>query len=357
VALLFGYLARVTGDAGHRDAAGALLDEAAGHVAAAPTSPSLFHGFPGVAWAADHVRSLLGEAEPALHDDIDAAVEAWLASPAAAARGFDVVTGLAGLGVYALERAGVPAADRCVDRVVAQLARAARRAPGGLVWIAPDRPDRIDLGLAHGIPGAIALLARCAVRGAAAGATARGLLDGAVTWLLTRRRGDGGFPPCIAGGRPAAPGRDGWCYGGAAFGLALVRASRIGDPAWLAAGLDIARTAARRPASDTGVRDAGLCHGAAALGLIYQRLYHATGDPALRDAARDWVLRILDHREPADRRARGELASTAGFFQATTDGRIPAAGLMNGAAGIGLVLLAASSDVAPDWDRALLLDA
>ena len=363
VALLFGYLARVTGDAGHRDAAAALLDEAGDHLARAPSSPSLFHGFPGVAWAADHLRGVLGERDLALNDDIDIAVDAALGSPACAALGFDVVSGVAGLGVYALERAGRPLADRCADRVVVQLAETARRAPGGLVWIAPGRPGRpgrpeqIDLGLAHGIPGVIALLARYArVCGTGrAGVTARGLLEGAVTWLLAQRRA-GGFPPHVVAApadrsdRSARPGRSGWCYGDAAIGLALIQASRAGDPAWFDAGLQIARAAAARPADQTGVCDAGLCHGAAALALIYLRLAHATGDATLRAAARDWALRILDHRS-----THPDLAATAGFFQATRGAPIAASGLMNGAAGAGLVLLAAASDVTPDWDRALLL--
>jgi hypothetical protein len=376
VALLFGYLARVTGDGAHRAVAGALLDEAAEQLAVAPSAPSLFHGFPGVAWVTDHVRSLVGEGDPALHDDIDAALDGWLASPAAVVPGFDLVTGLAGVGVYALERAGRAAADRSVDRVVARLAATARHVPGGVVWVAPPRPgpaapaettdrpgsadraesadrsgpvrapeqaqrpqpaqpDRIDLGLAHGVPGVIALLARCADRGGSTGRTARDLLDGAVRWLLTQRRGDG-FPPGIVDGRPSARGRNGWCYGDAAIGLALIHASRVGDPAWFDIGLDVARRAAARPASDTGVRDAWLCHGAASLALVYQRLHHATGDRLLREAARAWVRAIFEHRNAAD-------------------GHIAAPGLMNGATGAALVLLAASSDIAPDWDRALLL--
>ncbi|TMQ12642.1 MAG: hypothetical protein E6J90_30745 [Deltaproteobacteria bacterium] len=371
VALLFGYRARITGETGHAAMAAALLDRAADRVARAPTSPSLFHGFTGVAWAADHLRGLAGDADPACNDEIDAAVDAALRCPAGVP-GFDLVTGLVGLGVYALERADRPLARRCVDRVVARLAATARRMPGGpagseggpqhrpaaqAVWTAPDRPDRLDLGLAHGIPGVIALLARCASGSAeaaacsrATAATARDLLDGAVGWLLAQWRPGAGFPPRIVGGRPAPRRRAGWCYGDAAVALALIQASRVGEPAWRSAGLGIARASAARPACEAGVRDASLCHGAAALGLIYQRLYHATGDPLLRDAARRWVLRMLAYRSD-----RHELAPSAGFYLATREAPRAVPGLMNGAAGIGLVLLAATTEIAPDWDRALLL--
>lgn len=384
LALLFGYRAVAEADPDDRARASALLARAGEHLAAAPTTTSLFHGFPGVAWATDHIAALFGERELDAGDDIDDAILARLA--AEPDPGFDLVTGVVGLGVHALERRGHPAADRCADRVVAHLAATARRAPGGLVWwTAPGAPDEVDLGLAHGVPGVIALLARCATpvdssprasRRAGefpwlptdasmsslpgGGATARELLDGAVRWLLQHRRdGDSAFPSRLAldpTGRARDPAsaptaRSGWCYGDAAVALALLRASEVGERAWLDDALALARRAARRPPADTRVRDATLCHGAAALGLIYQRLHHATGDAVMRAAARDWVLRIFDYR---DQRA-GDLSSSAGFFQATRDGRIADRSLMNGAAGVGLVLLAACSHVAPDWDRALLL--
>lgn len=359
VALLFAYLAAVEHDAEHRAIAGALLAQAGERLATAPAPPSLFHGFAGVAWAAHHIGALLGDGDLADHDEIDEAVLAWLGSTAVRAGGFDLVTGLVGLGVYALERRGHPAADRCADRVVAQLAATAHRAAGGLVWwAAPDDLDHVDLGLAHGVPGVIALLARCAHLAGATGTTARELLPGAVAWLLLQRRAEGTVFPSVTGvtgvtgdrsaGRPLA--RSGWCYGDAAVAFAILRASQVGERAWLDDALAIARRATLRPLAETRVRDATLCHGAAALGLIYQRLYDATGDPAIGAAAREWVLRILDYRIAGD-----AFAAAAGFFRATLDEPVADRGLMNGAAGIGLVLLAASSDVAPDWDRALLL--
>jgi lantibiotic biosynthesis protein len=148
-----------------------------------------------------------------------------------------------------------------------------------------------------------------------------------------------------------APARSGWCYGDAGVALAILRASEAaGDPAWRDDALAIARRAALRPLADTRIRDATLCHGAASLALIYQRLYHATGDPAMHAAARTWTLRIFDYRLTDD-----ALAASSGFYQATVDGPAVQRSLLNGAAGIALVLLAAASDVAPDWDRALLL--
>jgi lantibiotic biosynthesis protein len=354
MALLFGYRSVIERDDRDAEIARELLAQAGDQLAEVATTPSLFHGFAGVAWASDHVAALLGERDLADNDEIDAALTGWLGAATGAVSGFDLVTGLVGLGVYALERRGHPAADRCAALVVERLAATAQRAPDGRIWwTAPGAPDVLDLGLAHGVPGAIALLARCAAQGGATGDTARGLLPGAVRWLLALR-GDGetAFPATLTGDQPgdrSRPARSAWCYGDAAVALALVHASQVGEPSWLDAALAIARHAALRPPPRTRVHDATLCHGAAALALIYQRLYHATHEPALLAAARAWSLRILDYR------AAGGFPASAGFFRATLDEPVADRGLMNGAAGIGLVLLAASSDVAPDWDRALLL--
>ena len=86
--------------------------------------------------------------------------------------------------------------------------------------------------------------------------------------------------------------------------------------------------AANRPPDQTGVVDAGLCHGSAGLAHLFNRMYQMTAEPILADAARLWVGRTL------------ELCSAALARDATrTDDAARAAwngpGLLEGAAGIG----------------------
>jgi hypothetical protein len=113
--------------------------------------------------------------------------------------------------------------------------------------------------------------------------------------------------------------------------------------------------AARRSPDASGVIDACLCHGSAGLLHILHRMHHDAPDAVLDQGIRhwrDWTLRA---------RHRDGRPSVAGFSAlARTDGQpawIAERGLLNGAAGIGLALLATICDVAPDWDRALLLSA
>src|SRR5262249_26014505 len=150
-----------------------------------------------------------------------------------------------------------------------------------------------NLGLAHGVPGVIALLGLACADGMDL-RKVRPLLEGAVSWVLAQQHPHG-FPAWI---RPEdtsrSPSRLAWCYGDPGVAAALLGAADcVQEPAWEHAALAIARRAWERPCDQAGVIDAGLCHGAAGLGHLFNRMYQATGEPWLADAARFWFARTL----------------------------------------------------------------
>src|SRR5262249_51780261 len=123
-------------------------------------------------------------------------------------------------------------------------------------------------------------------------------------------------------------------------------------PAWERAALAVALRSAARPPDQAGVRDAGLCHGAAGVGHLFNRMYQATGEPRLAEAARFWFRRALGLRQP-DRGIAGFAA-----FMPEHDGQerwVDEPGLLTGAAGVALALLAACTPVEPAWDCVLLV--
>jgi hypothetical protein len=75
----------------------------------------------------------------------------------------------------------------------------------------------------------------------------------------------------------------------------------------------------------------------------FNRLYQATGELALRDAARLWLDRLLAMRRPGD--------GIGGFVFPDVDDD---PSLLFGAAGVALVLHAATTAIEPEWDRCLL---
>jgi hypothetical protein len=332
VALLHGYRARAGRDDG-ADRAFAAIERA---LAAFGTlaEPWLFEGAAGLGFAIHHLADQIGDAGDVLVQLDDVASAALALSPPLA---WDLTHGCIGLGVYGLER-GLPAITKsAVDHVVA----IARREDGGAAWWS-DAPAPssafVNLGLAHGVAGAIAFLAEAAAAGDGRAGTAE-LAREAVRWLRRRER-DGRCPryPMSDPDRAPASGRmlDGWCYGDPSTAAVLVRAGNaLDEPTWIEAGRALARHAARRTAQDLAELELGssLCHGAIGHAHVLNRLWQATRDDDLRGAACRWADRALADKPPDD----------------------APPGLQLGLAGIALALLAASSEVEPTWDRALLL--
>jgi len=144
------------------------------------------------------------------------------------------------------------------------------------------------------------------------------------------------------------PGRVAWCYGDLGASLALQQVS-AGNPPWVA----LARHAAARPAEADGVQDAGLCHGSAGNVHLFNRWYQATGEAVFLSAARAHLDRTLAYLEP--RGFAGVLAFQPGSGEDGSDPHQPAAGLLEGAAGVGLALLSSLGGLDPAWDRFLLV--
>lgn len=367
IALFFEYLDRARPGAGYGEIAQQRLERA---INALPVhSPSLYGGYTGVSWSVEHLQGSLEEEDEDPNEEIDATLLALL-RPSPWEEHFDLVGGLAGFGVYALERLPHPSAAACLELLVERLAEIAEPRPGGIAWNTPLRltpePNRAafpngndNLGVAHGTPGVIALLARILASGVAA-ERAGGLLEKAVSWLLTQKLPPGEvsvFPYCVGPDVRLRPARTAWCYGDPGIAVALLMAARVvGEPAWEREALDLARAAARRAPENCRVEDAGLCHGAAGLAHLLNRLHQATGDPELLAASRAWYGRALDFREPG--RGIGGFLSFTPPDDDTTFDRLDwneDAGFLTGSAGIALALLAAITDVEPAWDRVLLV--
>jgi hypothetical protein len=273
--------------------------------------------------------------------------------------------GLTGVGVYALERLPRASAVEILSQVIERLDRMGERSEEGLAWLSPSwlMPKEIQgkyfggfysLGVAHGPPGIVGLLAMAhAVR--IEQGRVRSMIEEAVRWLLARRIPDArgssfaSFHPQL----DFPPARSSWCYGNPAIAISLAMAAHaLGDKSLEETAHELALETVRRPHEDAGVVDPGLCHGAAGVGHLLNRLYQATGDDRIRDEARFWIKHTIRMRSPSP--------AAAGFQSLRADvgdaGPVykPDSGFLTGASGIGLALLAAVTPVPPDWDRVLL---
>jgi lantibiotic modifying enzyme len=214
--------------------------------------------------------------------------------------------------------------------------------------------DYYDLGVAHGVPGVVGLLARACAAGVGAD-RARPLLDSAVSWLLAQRQpaGTGArFPAWIAPDTLRHTPDPAWCYGDLGIAATVLMAARCtGEASWEDEALALARPAPT-PGILSQISDAQLCHGAAGVAHLFNRMFQATGEDWLKRAALAWLRRAVDLRRPGEK-----LAGFSALHEARdgTVRRVAHRGFLHGVAGIGLALLAASSPIEPAWDRVLLL--
>jgi lantibiotic modifying enzyme len=155
------------------------------------------------------------------------------------------------------------------------------------------------------------------------------------------------MPSFIAPGAEPLPARSAWCYGDPGVAVALLLAAReLNREDWQHAGTELALQAGRRLPEQSGAASAGICHGAAGLAHLFMRMYQLTSNEELAAAATFWLERTLDMCA----QAAGPGATSGPRDEAPGRGT----GLLEGAAGIALVLLAACEPDEPVWDQMLL---
>ena len=399
IAVLFAHLAQAFDSPSYRDLAVSYANDC---IDAAATSRriDLFSGLAGVAWATSHVARVLdvsrhagaaADAVVPLDGDVsvgvatvdaedtdmtgddpsdDALGEVLLVSLEESQwRGhYDLVSGLVGLGMFALQRRARPWAAPMLGAIVERLWDWADVSPAGAGWLTPLRllPDwqhatfpngHYNVGLAHGSPGVVAMLAH-ALTVLPDPARGRELLTLASRWLATEAMRDPAksIRANFASGAKQQPsGRVAWCYGDPGAAVALLSSARaLRDPVLEEIALHVARRAAARDLAGSGAVDGGFCHGAAGVAHIFNRLFQATGEEYLRHAAINWAHHILTFR-----RSDNVLAGFYRYLKDPESGNVDyqdEPGMLEGAAGIALVALSFTRAHEPSWDHWLLCE-
>ncbi len=332
-------------------------DKLSSGLARVPLPSTLFRGFWGIGWAYAHMRTT-GIWDALDSDDLDDAIQPsleWMSDQHA----YDLMRGLVGLGVYALESPSKSRARKILRSVVSALGAVCTWSDQGVFW--PTSPEaleaaerrtwprgRTDLGMAHGSAGVIAFLAAVAHRERSQ-ATVR-LLEGAVSWLLAQSLGPGRgslFSAYVDQGTQSSETRLAWCVGDLGISVALALAARsLHREDWREEALRIALHSANRPIGDA-VNDTSLCHGSAGIAHLFSRLYQYLGHSTLREAAVRWYERCLAAETP------GRFLGFGAPRYAGSRRLDP--GFLMGAAGVALALKAATTEHAPSWDRVLLI--
>ncbi|MCQ8190024.1 lanthionine synthetase C family protein [Streptomyces rugosispiralis] len=374
------------GDPGLRTTVHALLAAEAGFAGA--KGSGLITGLAGLGLATKHAArsprdyaTVRGRVDAALRHRLGKVLDAEydrmeFGVPGAERENFDVVAGVTGLGRYFLAEPSDPEAIHDVLRYLVALTEPVKATAGPLPgWFSPPWPAAVDprrrewvldLGLAHGIAGPLALLSLCWTRGLRVPGHDTAIRRIA-RWLMSWRQEDPagpGWPGTVSADqelapvRPALePGRASWCYGAPGIARALHLAGvALGEEAWAHTAAEAMRAVFARPDGLRGLDDPGLCHGLAGLARITGRMADELDDPSLSARADEIAERLC---------ARFDPGTAFGFPTAPMPSFRPepldAPTFLEGAAGVALVLLgrstppAGTADDDVPWDAALLL--
>jgi len=375
LALVCGYVADCLEDASWSTVAHEFLSSAASAAGTRRLGPGLYDGFSGLGFVGS-VLSGAGRKYDRLTGSVDAALSHYLSFQAAHHDGpetiplsFDVVSGLTGVGVYLLQRGS---GDRPTPELIAlvELLTGDRDvSPPASWWTSgPALAGRplgmlfpegcLDCGLAHGVPGPLAFLARAWMGGVRSPQNASAI-EATVDWLVAHQADDAwgpNWPLAVplqstaavydTGPQGSRPTRAGWCYGSPGVSRAIWLAGVALDREdWRQLAVAALKAVYRRPADLRQITTPTLCHGTAGLLQISLRFFHDTNDAAFADQVVLLTAELLELFDPE---------RPFGFVNPGSDDP-DNPGLIDGAAGVAATLLAVASGVSPAWDQALLI--
>lgn len=359
-------------------------------VRSAEQGPSLgigmFSGLSGLAFAGWQLsregvryRRLLAALDRVIASDTLAMTERVRASNELSVGDFDVISGLSGIGAYLLCRRGEPAIEFALANTVDALTALVTRDESPPPWHTPAHllyddiarqsypHGNLNCGLAHGVPGVLAFLSLVRLSDLPFERLDEAIRTSA-DWLVANRLDDEwgvNWPTAVhleamqtaAGPRlrqgdssvvPGGPSRTAWCYGSPGVARALWLAGHALDRSdYRDLAISAMEAVFGRPIPARMIDSPTFCHGVAGLLAISLRFASETRLPMFVEESQKLCLQLLDA-------FRSD--SLLGFRNIEfRNNQTDQPGLLDGAAGVAIVLLVASTGVEHTWDRVFLL--
>lgn len=251
----------------------------------------------------------------------------------------DIISGTAGTGLFLLYAAGELADKSFIETAAAaadRLLALGKNRNGGLDWAMDPSYPRLMPNFSHGTAGIAFFLAR--LYEASGEKRYREAAEAGARYLLSVSNDDG----LIFHNEP--DGKDlyylGWCHGPVGTANLFIRLAKIsGDRAWLAWVRKAARTLMSSGIPEKPLpgfwNNAGICCGLAGMADFFLHLARAEGS---KDYA-EFGQRLVERLMAAATRDGAGLRWVQAEHRTKPDLLVAQTGLMQGAAGIGLVLL------------------
>jgi lantibiotic biosynthesis protein len=218
-------------------------------------------------------------------------------------------------------------------------------------WKEPNHPVEVNLSLSHGLCGILVVLLKAYPFLTDPGPVEKVIREG-IRFILghetdfdLEKKHYSFFPGnyLLKDGRPERPTeRLAWCYGDLNEVLLLYRAGNVlKDAAYTAMADKVGfATLARNTLPLTFNEDLQFCHGSAGLAQFYKALYQETQHPVYWDRYEHWIKTTLDLVDPCMAENKFEKSP---------------AGLLEGWAGVGIVLCEYLADEPSEWGKVFML--
>jgi lantibiotic modifying enzyme len=277
---------------------------------------------------------------------------------------FDLLHGAMGLGLFFLERQRLD----LVANIINALEGACIKSEREFKWKRFDKyvlkEDIYDFGLAHGNAGILYFLNKCYGQGVLP-ELCKEMITGLCQFFLNNIQEseihNSYFPSSVKTADYATPqqhannSRLAWCYGDAGILYTLLScAYSINDEQLKEICIALLiNTTERRSGIVTKVTDAGLCHGAGGLALIFLKLAKLTGKKEFHQTAEYWISSTLEMGSDVQKGAAGYL------FDMGKAGWLINYDYLTGLTGVGAILLTfidKDNCQAADWSECLFLN-
>jgi lantibiotic modifying enzyme len=275
---------------------------------------------------------------------------------------YDFLHGAVGIGTYFLSRLAKKESTASIKELIDQMDKIKHDFPelgGAVAWRSlldhEKGTEGFNLSLSHGLASIIVFFAKLTGKGIYSEKVSP-LLDGAVRYMLAQKldttKFQSNFPSWIGVEYPIAHSRLAWCYGDLGIGTALWQAAQsTGNKEWEDVAVKtLLHSTNRKDLQENNVIDAGLCHGASGIAHIYNRMYQYTGIETFKESAQYWLEHTLKMATYQDGYAGYKAWHTEKY-----GGWVAEPGLLEGVAGIGLMMISMAADIEASWDRCLFL--
>ncbi len=259
---------------------------------------------------------------------------------------YELFTGLVGIGLYCLNHKNM---NTMIPEILEKINTLSFKDENGIYWKTvssnvDSKKDEINFGHAHGITSIIVFLIKVLSTNIQ-NEKVTSILNNSLSWLLSKKKNTGNYSfPCVDN-YPCLNthynSRLAWCYGDLMIAYAFCLAGiQLKNKNYLKTGIEIAKKVSKIKINESGVEDAMFCHGSSGVLFILYKINKLTPCIEFQDAIDYWLSITLDF-------------SKKGYSFILSDGSKQSLNILEGVAGVGLVLSTLYNDKS-NWDKYFL---